>query len=72
MICLEQRNHFSVGEDLEFVLPKGKNIPFTVKALYNEMGEEIEKAPHAQMTVYLPYDQKMEPMTILRRKKNGA
>lgn len=72
MVRLEQRNHFCVGEELELVFPKGKNIPLTVTALYNEAGEAIEKAPHAQMTVYLPYETSIEPMTILRRKRNGA
>lgn len=72
MICLEQRNHFGVGETLEFVFPQGKNLSLTVTALYDETGAAIEKAPHAQMTVYLPYNRVIEPMTILRRKKNGT
>lgn len=72
MICLEQRNHFGVGETLEFVFPQGENLSLTVTALYDEKGAAIVKAPHAQMTVYLPYATPMEPLTILRRKKNGT
>lgn len=72
MVCLEQRNHFGVGETVEFVFPRGQSISLTVAALYDGQGSAIEKAPHAQMTVYLPYATPIEPMTILRRKKNGT
>lgn len=72
MLVLEQRNHFTVGELLELVFPQGETVTVTPKALFNEDGESIEKAPHAQMTVYLPYETPVEPMTIVRRKRNGA
>jgi putative protease len=34
----------------------------------NEDGEEIEAAPHPQMTVYMHMDQPVVPYAMLRRK----
>ena len=45
---LTQRNKFSVGETMEIMKPDGRNIPVTVEAIYNEEGEAMESAPHAQ------------------------
>lgn len=67
-LCLEQRNHFAAGELLEFVPPCGDPVVILAKDLRNEDNEPIEKAPHAQMTVYLPSEISLPPMTIVRRK----
>lgn len=65
---IEQRNRFHAGDELEVVSPRG---PFWVQkagGMKNEDGEDIEVAPHPQMTVYMPMDRPVEPFTMLRRK----
>jgi len=65
---IEQRNRFSAGDELEVVSPRG---PFWVQKagrMKNEDGEDIEVAPHPQMTVYMPMDRPVEPFTMLRRR----
>ncbi|NLT49109.1 MAG: U32 family peptidase [Clostridiales bacterium] len=65
---IEQRNRFSVGETLEIVSPKGPYRLQKVTSMKNADGEDINVAPHPQMTVYLPVDAYAEPYTMLRRK----
>ena len=43
---IEQRNKFSVGEQIEVMKPDGRNIPVTVKRIVDEDGNEMESAPH--------------------------
>lgn len=70
-LILEQRNHFALGETLEFVPPKGEPFEIPVTEMYDEFGVSIDKAPHAQMTVTVPAKRSAEPMTIVRRKCHG-
>ncbi len=65
---IEQRNRFAVGEELEVVSPVGPYFIQKVHSMRNGDGEEIEVAPHPQMTVYMPVDRPVEPYTMLRRK----
>lgn len=69
-LILEQRNHFRVGEVLEVLVPEGENSSLVVEHMYNEEGIAIEKAPHAQMTVYLPSEKPLPIMSILRREQH--
>ena len=71
-LILEQRNHFAIGETLEFVPPGGEPFEICLKEMVDEFGEGIEKAPHAQMTVMIPGNGPVEPMTIVRRKCHGV
>ena len=69
-LVLEQRNHFRVGDEVEVVVPYGKNRFFRIDKMYNEEGSSIHKAPHAQMTVYLPSKDPLPLMSIFRRKQH--
>lgn len=71
VLILEQRNHFAVGETLEFVPPKGTPFVVKVKELFDEEDHLIAKAPHAQMTVKLPWNRSLPALTIVRRKCHG-
>lgn len=71
-LILEQRNAFALGETIEFAPPGETPFAVTPKVLYNEDGEPIERAPHAQMTVRIPMERKVPPLTIVRRKCHGA
>jgi putative protease len=66
---IEQRNRFSVGEELEVVSPKGPYKLQKVLSMRNADEEAIDVAPHPQMTVYMPVDEPVEPYTMLRRKE---
>ena len=43
---IEQRNKFSVGEQIEVMKPDGENIEVTVKRIVDEEGNDMESAPH--------------------------
>ena len=64
---IEQKNKFSVGETIEIMKPDGRNIPVTVEAIYNEQGEAMESAPHAQQRIYVKLTEMPEVFDILRR-----
>lgn len=65
---IEQRNRFATGESLEVVSPRGPFWIQTAGSMKNADGEDIEVAPHPQMTVTMPMDRPVEPYTMLRRK----
>lgn len=65
---IEQRNRMFKGETLEVVRPMGQYFLQEIKRMENGDHEEIDVAPHPQMTVFMPLDQEVEPFTMLRRK----
>ena len=67
---IEQRNKFSVGEEIEVMKPNGDNILVTVKAIRDEKGNEMESAPHPQQILYIDLGQPLEKYDILRRKED--
>ena len=66
---IEQRNKFSVGEEIEVMKPNGENVVVTVKAIRDEKGAEMESAPHPQQILYIDLGQPLEKYDILRRKE---
>ena len=52
---------------IEIMKPDGRNIPVTVEAIYNEEGESMESAPHAQQRIYVKLNETPEVFDILRR-----
>lgn len=64
-----QRNKFSVGDEVELMLPGKPPVRFTVAKLFNEAGEEIASAPHAMMKVDIPFDGEFPAGSILRIQK---
>ena len=42
----EQRNKFSVGDQIEAIKPNGHNVPVTVRAILDAEGTHVESAPH--------------------------
>lgn len=67
---IEQRNKFSVGEEIEVMKPNGDNIVVTVKAIRDEKGAEMESAPHPQQVLFIDLGQPLEKYDILRRKED--
>ena len=66
---IEQRNKFSVGEQIEVMKPDGRNIPVTVKWIVDEDGNEMESAPHPKQVLYIDLGQELEMYDILRRQE---
>jgi putative protease len=65
---IEQRNRMYTGEEIEVVNPKGDFFVQKIASMKNIEGEEIDVAPHPQMTVYMPMEKDVEEYTMLRRK----
>lgn len=70
-IMVEQRNNFGVGEIVEFCPPKGPNEQITIKEMYNESKEKIDKAPHPQQIVYINSSRAFPQNTLIRRRKHA-
>ena len=66
---IEQRNKFSVGEQIEVMKPDGRNILVTVKRIVDEEGNEMESAPHPKQVLYIDLGQELEMYDILRRQE---
>ncbi len=69
-VTLSQRNKFSVGDELEIIQPKGSFLTYTVREMFDENGLSINSAPHAAMTVKLPFDTELCKDAILRKKRD--
>ena len=50
---IEQRNKFSVGEQIEIMKPDGRNIPAVVRRIVDEEGQEMQSAPHPMQVLYI-------------------
>ena len=72
MYRLEQRNKFSVGEEIEVLKPNGDNLKVTVKAMEDEKGEAMESCPHPQQIFYVDLGIGLDEYDILRRQENEA
>ncbi len=64
---LEQKNKFSVGENLELMKPDGRNIPVTVRGIWDEEGNPQDSCPHARQVIDVDLGMVPEPFDILRR-----
>ena len=66
---IEQRNKFTVGEEIEVMKPNGDNIVVTVKRMVDEKGQEMESCPHPQQVFYLDLGMELDEYDILRRQE---
>ena len=64
---LTQRNRFSLGDELELLIPGREPISFRVDALQNGQGEPITVCPHPQMELRLRLPCQAPQWSILRR-----
>ena len=69
LCVIEQRNKFTVGEQIEIMKPNGENMEVTVRAIYNEDGERMESAPHPKQKLFVELDVQAEVFDILRRQE---
>lgn len=64
---IEQRNKFSVGEEIEVMPAKGPSFSMTVTEIYNEAGESVESAPHPQEKLRVNFSQPVQPFDMMRK-----
>lgn len=70
-ICrIEQRNKFTVGEQIEIMKPDGRNILTTVKNITDEEGNFQESAPHPKQILYVELSDAADIYDILRREES--
>lgn len=66
---VEQRNKFSVGEEIEIMKPDGSNIAAKVEGIRDAFDVEMESAPHPKQPLKVRLSVCPEPYDILRRKE---
>ena len=69
MYAIEQRNKFSVGEDIEVMKPDGKNLAVKVCRIKDTEGNERESAPHPKELLYIDLGTELDKYDILRRRE---
>jgi putative protease len=70
MAVIEQRNHFKVGDRLEFCPPSGPVFVREARALYDETGAPVDAAPHPGQIIKMPMAARVEPWTLIRKPSN--
>jgi len=63
---IEQRNKFSVGEQIEIMQPKGY-FKYTITEILDEDNSQIESAPHPKQIVKMKIESCVNKFDILRR-----
>ena len=63
---MEQRNKFSVGDEVELMKPSGENVTVTVQAMQDEYGEAIESCPHSKQIFKVLFSKVPEKMDLIR------
>lgn len=71
LYCIEQRNKFSIGEEIEVMKPGGEDIVVKVQRILDENGAEVQSAPHPKQKLYIDLGVPLEQYDILRRKEEG-
>ncbi len=66
---IRQRNHFGLGDEIEFYGPGFTHFEQNIAIMWNEDGIEIEKAPNAMMIVKMPVVHPVKPGDMIRKKK---
>lgn len=62
----EQKNKFSVGDEIEVMKPDGRDLKVTVRAMYDAEGNAVESAPHPRQELYLDLGVETDLYDILR------
>ena len=67
---IEQRNHFKVGDTLEFFGPKLENTLYVVEKMWTVDGETVEVAPHPKQVLQLKTDFVVSKGDMIRKKNS--
>ena len=66
--ALEQRNKFSVGEEIEIMKPDGTDLTVVVRGMTDEEGQPMESCPHPKQKIFVDLGVELSPFDLLRRK----
>ena len=66
---IRQRNHFSVGDEIEFYGPGFHHFEQTVLEMKNEEGAAIDRAPNPMMILTMPVVEPVQVGDMMRKKK---
>ena len=69
MIVTEQRNKFSLGDQIEIMKPDGTNLSTKVLEIKDDEGTALDSAPHPKQKLFVRLDQSAAQFDILRVKK---
>ena len=64
---IEQRNKFVKGDKVEFVRQSGGSFTEILNEMYDETGETVTEAPHAQQHIKIKLSQPVKPFDMMRR-----
>lgn len=65
-VTMEQRNKFSVGDQVEIMKPSGENLSVMVQGMLDEYGQEIESCPHPKQIFKVLFSQVPDEMDLIR------
>ena len=68
---MEQRNKFSVGDQVEIMKPSGENVVVTVEKMLGQEGREVDSCPHPKEKIKVLFSEVPESMDIVRVRKEG-
>lgn len=68
MALIRQKNKFSVGDELEILSPRFKDVTFKVISITDTNGNAMTDAPHPEQLLYVPCETPLTTIDILRRK----
>ncbi len=65
-VTMEQRNKFSVGDEVEIMKPSGENLTVRVQSMLDEYGKPMESCPHPKQTIRVLFSQVPDEMDLIR------
>lgn len=72
LATVEQRNRIFVGDEVEVISPEYKGFTQVIKEMYNDKGESIDVAPHAQQIIKMLMDEPVATNDIIRKRKDDS
>jgi putative protease len=64
---IEQRNYFENGENVEVLMPSGKEIQFKIEEIYDVDGKKIDICRHPKQLIKVKVPEAIEEHAMLRR-----
>ena len=68
----EQKNKFSVGDEVEVMKPSGENVQTEVAAMFDEEGTAVDSCPHPGQRIRIDLACELAPFDIIRRMGDGS
>lgn len=64
---IEQRNKFSVGEEIEVMPAKGDSFSMSISEIWDEEGNSVESAPHPQQKLRVKFTKPVHAFDMMRK-----